>query len=227
MATPSKDNGAPPTYEDTVSSGPDFGGASHGQQIIDQLTTVRARHIRSVLDEHIYPRLKQQATYGIAKTTIAMMPSDVLGSSSSLDSPSNVLEMIGFPSDEVVQQLQLGGPLNRGEFWQQTGVIGDLERALRDRLATTPFTGTIDKPQTPTIQPESPRATSQRRGFFGRKSVKPETLVSHSTAVPTGTPSQLKALVSLEEVCFRTVSDFGLFETVSRPAIVIRVSMGL
>ena len=31
--------------------------------------------------------------------------------------------MIGFPSDEVVQQVQLEGPLNRGEFWQQTGVI--------------------------------------------------------------------------------------------------------
>ncbi|KAF9634564.1 hypothetical protein BFW01_g5459 [Lasiodiplodia theobromae] len=63
-----------PSYEESLSGRP----PASGQQIIDQLTNVRARHVREIIDGVVYPRVEEQAIYGIANTTIALIPSDAV-----------------------------------------------------------------------------------------------------------------------------------------------------
>lgn len=72
-----KGEGSLPSYEESFSDRP-TGSPFRGQQIIDQLTNVRARHIREIIDAVVYPRVEEQAIYGIANTTIALVPSDAV-----------------------------------------------------------------------------------------------------------------------------------------------------
>lgn len=72
-----KDDFTLPSYEDSL-SGRASGSTHGGQQIIDRLTNVRARHIREIIDRVVYPRIEDQAIYGIANTTIALIPSDAV-----------------------------------------------------------------------------------------------------------------------------------------------------
>ncbi|KAL1640143.1 hypothetical protein SLS58_007257 [Diplodia intermedia] len=66
-----------PSYEESLSDRPSA-NVYGGQQIIDHLTNVRARHIREIVDAVVYPRVAEQAMYGIANTTMALIPSDAV-----------------------------------------------------------------------------------------------------------------------------------------------------
>lgn len=238
-----KGDGSLPSYEESLSDRVSTSGNVHrGQQIIDQLTNVRARHIREIIEAVVYPRVEEQAIYGIASTTIALIPSDAVAEKpvSEFDfgdqKGEEGLELVGFASDETVQQVRLKGPLNRTQFWRQAGVVDELQRTLQGKLATAPFA-----PVPPQAQPQFPRPGSeseastpaQRRSVLRRKQESlPRT--SSTTSVEQVTDrgveepaSGFRARVALEEICFRTVSDFGLYETISRPAVLIRIVAGL
>ncbi|KAL1632065.1 hypothetical protein SLS56_003954 [Neofusicoccum ribis] len=74
-----KGDGSLPSYEESLSDRASASGNVHrGQQIIDQLTNVRARHIREIIEAVVYPRVEEQTIYGIASTTIALIPSDAV-----------------------------------------------------------------------------------------------------------------------------------------------------
>lgn len=147
------------------------------------------------------------------------------------------LELVGFPSDEAVQQVRLKGPLNRTQFWRQAGVLEEFQRTLQGKLATAPFAPMPQQaaPQSPTTGPESDTPVpSQRRGLLRRRQDS-SPRVSSTASIERATTeamvekpaSGLRARVALEDICFRTVSDFGLYDTISRPAVVIYIVAGL
>ncbi|OCK82995.1 hypothetical protein K432DRAFT_414953 [Lepidopterella palustris CBS 459.81] len=226
--------GVLPSYEESIGAdktGDSFpSGASKGQQILDQLTMVRAQHISSVIDELISPLVEKQAMYGIADTTIALIPSDVIvpqdettRSEFDFDNPARV-EAVGFTSDGDLQQVQLEGPMNRISFWKQDGIVQDLERVLQDRLnAASKFRAPKPKTQVPEALPPKP----SKKGFWGLKSnaAAPSVLISPTDPglVSEELGGQMQVSAKLEEICLRTVSAFGLYDTITRQGIVIKI----
>lgn len=141
-----------------------------------------------------------------------------------------VMEIHGIVSDEEdINEVRLEGHINTFEFWKQKDVVKDLERVLQERLSSSPIFGQDSKrgiePEILVTAPTSPPPQPERRGFFGRRSSAKQPM---KVAAPlVGKPvksSRLEVKVDLEEVCLRTVSSFGLFETVTRPAIVVRIN---
>lgn len=116
----------PPAYTDV----PDFSRSNthRGQQILDQLTLTRTHHIRSVINTHIIPLVEKRASYGIAKTTIAILPSDIPlpaareKSEFSFDTDtSKDVEILGFVSEEEPEIIRLEGQMNRGGVLEGAG----------------------------------------------------------------------------------------------------------
>lgn len=233
MSPTSKDN-LPPPYSETYSIR--TRSPSRGQAILDQLTLTRAHHIQSVIDTHIIPLVEGQATFGIAQTTIAMLPSDIPlpipeeKSEFSFDTgDSKAVEVIGFSSEEAPKVVRLEGQMNRTEFWRPQAVVVELERVLRESLNASPH---LRSPTSPTrfgrSEFDMPPQQSRRK-FLGRlvPSLGPE------ERSPSGNPEVgVKQMEStglvlvkarLEEICLRTVNEFGLYDTMSKQCVIIRV----
>ncbi|KAF2477863.1 uncharacterized protein BDR25DRAFT_4745 [Lindgomyces ingoldianus] len=242
MSNNEKDNW-PPSYEESLKSS-NTGRSqitrtyspSRGQQILDQLTLVRAQHLRSVINEHLIPLVEQQAMYGIAQTTIAMIPSDVAlpaeeeeKSEFSFDAGNaKKVEVIGFSSDEKPQIIRLEGQMNQTEFWRPQIIVQELERLLKESLNASPYV----KPPSPKYPPaqEPPLQRPRRRDFFGRMA---DVINQPEERSPSGNPEvgvrqpdnagQVLVKVRLEEICLRTVNEFGIYDTMSKQCLIIRV----
>ncbi|KAF2650934.1 hypothetical protein K491DRAFT_696837 [Lophiostoma macrostomum CBS 122681] len=238
-------NGGLPTYEDSIHSGPSqtphlerlqpnrAHSPSRGQQILDRLTIVRSQQIREVIENHVIPTVERQASYGIAQTTIAIIPSDVPlqapepeKSEFSFDIASTKqVEVIGFSSNEEPLIVRLEGQKNRTEFWRPQANIDELERVLQDSLNTSPYL----KPPSPVHKTPPAPARPVRRSIFGRI----VDAVNQEERSPSGKPEvgtraiaagrQVLARARLEEICLRTVNEFGLYDTMSKQCIIIRV----
>ena len=214
---------------------------ARGTQILDQLTLVRAQQIRSVIDNEIIPLVEQQASYGIAQTIIAMIPSDVAlpaeeeKSEFSFDN-ANVkkVEVIGFSSDESPQIVRLKGPLNRTEFWRPQAIVVELERVLRESLNASErlrsptwerFPATEPEVEVEVEVPKQPRRTFLGRvvGMINQEGGGgPEASLPARVYQPESVGMVL-VKARLEEICLRTVNDFGLYDTMSKQCVIIRV----
>ncbi|KAF2796551.1 hypothetical protein K505DRAFT_237415 [Melanomma pulvis-pyrius CBS 109.77] len=211
---------------------------SRGPQILDQLTLVRAQHIRSVIDNAIIPLVEQQASYGIAQTIIAMIPSDVNlpaeeeKSEFSFDTATTKkVEVIGFSSDESPQIVRLEGQLNRTEFWRPQAIVEELEHVLRERLnaSTRLRSPTRERFDVPATVKEVPHK-QPKRGLFGRVV---DVINQEGGGGPDASPvanvwqpesvGMVLVKARLEEICLRTVNDFGLYDTMSKQCVIIRV----
>ena len=219
----------PPSYTEV----PNFSrpNTHRGQQILDQLTLTRAHHIQSVIDTHIIPLIEQRASYGIAQTIIAMLPSDIPlpavreKSEFSFDSDtSKAVEVIGFASEEEPNIVRLEGQMNRTEFWRVQAVIVELERVLRDNLNASPQ---LRSPTRERSEFETPQ--KQKRNFLAKFVGKCEEERS-----PSGNPEEgvkrmdesglVLVKARLEEISLRTLSDFGLYDTMSKQCVIIRIN---
>lgn len=217
----------PPSYTEA----PNFSrpNAHRGQQILDQLTLTRAHHIQSVIDTHIIPLVEERASYGIAQTTIALLPSDIPlpaereKSEFSFDTDtSKTVEVLGFASEEEPHVVRLDGQMNRTEFWRVQAVIVELERVLRSSLNASPQ---LRSPIRERSEFEVPH--KQKRNFFAKFVGRVE------EQSPGGTPEVIAKKMDetglvlvrarLEEISLRTLSDFGLYDTMSKQCVIIRV----
>ncbi|KAF1848488.1 uncharacterized protein K460DRAFT_375365 [Cucurbitaria berberidis CBS 394.84] len=232
-----EENSRPPPYSETYTTR--AVSPSRGQNILDQLSLTRAHHIQSVIDTHIIPLVETQATYGIAQTTIAMLPSDIPlptpeeKSEFSFDTGDfKAAEVIGFSSQEEPKVVRLEGQMNRTEFWRPQSVIEELERVLRESLNASPrlqknsMTSATRSVARSEVEMPLPQP---RRNFLSRlvPSLGPE------ERSPSGNPEvgsrKVDAVglvlvkVRLEEICLRTVNEFGLYDTMSKQCIIIRV----
>ncbi|KAF2807779.1 uncharacterized protein BDZ99DRAFT_65820 [Mytilinidion resinicola] len=226
--------GALPSYEESTNAHLQAqyytSSTSDGQRIRDRVRAVREEQIASVINEHVYPLISQQAMYGIGSITIALMPSDVVLAQeervkSEFDfeiSEESRVEIIGFP--EQLQQIQLDGHMNRLDFWKQQGVVEELERALNENLDASSQSSITAR----NLQPPLPQRPTTK-GFFGRKSssATPETAgPGNKSGLLQREKNTSKLTARLEDICLRTVSSFGLYETTTRQSIIIKFSAG-
>ena len=218
----------PPSYTEV----PNFSrpNAHRGQQILDQLTITRAHHIQSVIDTHIIPLVEERASYGIAQTTIAMLPSDIPlpavqeKSEFSFDiDTSKAVEILGFASDEEPNVVRLEGQMNCTEFWRVQAVIVELERVLRESLNASPQ---LRSPIRERSEFEIPHKSKRNflSKFIGRGEEERSPSGNPEVGVRKVDESGLVLVkVRLEEISLRTMNDFGLYDTMSKQCVIIRV----
>ncbi|EDU41308.1 hypothetical protein PtrSN002B_001362 [Pyrenophora tritici-repentis] len=232
MYSTEKDSDAPPPYSEQT-----YSSSSRSHTILNQLSSIRTRQIHSVLNAHIIPLIEERATYGIAQTTIALLPSDIPlpevpeKSEFSFDdtsSDSAPVQVIGFASEDEPRVVRLDGHMNRTEFWRLPAVIEELEQVLSQSLNASPvLTGAA--PVQERAEEITPTRQSSRRTLLSRvmPSLGPE-LRSPSGNPEVGVRRQncagtVVVRARLEEICLRTVSEFGLYDTMSKQCVIVRV----
>lgn len=244
-----KDEDYPPPPYSTHSLPPSSLSASNGHTILGQLSTTRTRHIHSIISDHILPIIHQRTAYGIAQTTIALLPSDIplpaldeksdcsFAFTDTKDDDSKPVQVIGFASDTEPNVVRLTGQMNRTEFWKSQAVIQELEAMLGESLdPTTTSTdsstgdaqeGEADSVGRNTHGESSPRQS--RRKLLARvmPSLGPEQR-SPSNNPEVGvrqvrTAGTVAIKARLEEICLRTLSDFGLYDTMSKQCVIVQV----
>ncbi|KAF1945822.1 hypothetical protein EJ02DRAFT_500512 [Clathrospora elynae] len=214
--------------------------SSRGQTLLEQVALTRTHHIHSIIETHIIPLIEQRATYGIAQTTIALLPSDITlpvapekSEYKSFDSSKpKPVEVIGFSSsDEEPTLVRLEGQLNSTEFWRSHTVVVELERLLGESLNANPLLRT----SSPNDGVEKKSNNEQLPTRQARRSLLSRVMPSLGPELrsPSGNPevgvSQLENTervliqVRLEEMCLRTLSDFNLYDTISKQCVFIRV----
>jgi hypothetical protein len=207
------------------------------QTILEQLTQSRTHHIQAVINLNIIPIIESRATYGLSQTTIALLPSDIplppveekSEFSFDTEATSKAVEVIGFSSENEPKVVRLEGQMNRTEFWRPQVVIDMLERELMDQLNACPLL-----------------RSELRMGGVGRAEEVPERRMSRRTLLsrvmpslgpeqrsPSGNPEvgvrqqntvgRVMVKARLEELCLRTLSEFGLYDTMSKQCVIIRV----
>jgi hypothetical protein len=68
-----------PSYEDSVGTANSWKDQRpDGQRILDSLTTVRAKHIRDMVNRLVYPLVEGRAERGLSRTVLALIPSDAM-----------------------------------------------------------------------------------------------------------------------------------------------------
>jgi hypothetical protein len=227
MSHPEKD-ALPPSYAESANT--PFPDTPRGQALLDNLTLTRTTHIASIISTHILPVVETQASYGIASTTLALIPSDIplpavpeKSEFSFGSADTNRVEVIGFASDEEPNVVRLEGQMNRTEFWRVPAVVSELERVLRERL-------NADTQLRDAIRPEvsSPSSSSQppKRGFFSKWMGPDKKASIANPEVGVRQTEEFGSVVvscRIEEICLRTVSEFGLYGTMTKQCVIVRV----
>lgn len=123
--------------------------------------------------------------------------------------------------------------MNSTEFWRPQAVIDELERVLRETLNAS---SRLRSPTSPirsmagSAAESSGNAAVSRRGFLTRL----VDSMGQEQRGPGGGPEvegrKLMESVGLvlvkarlEEICLRTVTEFGLYDTMARQCVIIRV----
>ena len=243
MSTPDKDN-LPPPYTEYIQSLPDTSTANP-VSLLTQLSQTRTNHVQSIINTLILPHIIHRITQGLPQTTIALVPR-----TSSLPIPdekrnnefafdnktestttTSDVEILGFASDEQVPHIiRLTDPLDTPEFWRPRQITEELERWLNDALNTQRGNANPTRSTTRAAN-ELPRGQGKRK-FFQRLSGKGPEVPSASGNPEVGIREgrgdaagggKMVVRVRLEEVCFRTVTAFGLYDTLSERCVIVRV----
>lgn len=223
-----KDTLPPPSYTESASHTHPLQPHSlhRGQALLDQLTLTRTTHIHSTITTHILPLLSQRATLGLARTTLALLPADIplppleeksefsFGNAFGTTRP---VEVIGYASDEELKTVRLEGEMDATEFWRVQAVVEELEGVLRGmlnrggRVRASEFEEAVPKKKIwerfmPGVGAEGKSGTESEGGMRRGENA-----------------GQVLVKVRLEEVCLRTVNAFGLYDTMARQCVIVRV----
>jgi hypothetical protein len=226
-----KDSVPPPYSEYSSQASLSHLPSSRSQTILNQLSSTRTQHIYSVTSTHIIPLIEERASYGIAQTIIALLPSDIplpaisepKSEFSFSTDDAKAVEVIGFSSEDEPKVIRLEGQMNRTEFWRPQVVIEELERVLNESLNASPVlrSPTRGREEMPARQPKKtllsrvmPSMSPEMRSPSGN----PEVSVKQAD-----TMGMVVVKARLEEICLRTVSEFGLYDTMSKQCVIVRV----
>jgi hypothetical protein len=232
----------PPSYTDTMShpqpllhSATYIPSSSHNSTLLRQLSGTRTAHITSVITTHILPLIERQASFGIAQTTVALLPSDIPllvpaaeeKSEFSFDTPdTKAVEVIGFSSETEPEIVRLEGRMNRTEFWRGQGVIAELETMVRDKLnGSKTLTSPNSTPHAASLGQRQPRRNllSRIMPSLGPEQRSPSGNPEVGVRQVQSTAGMVLVEARLEEICLRTVTDFGLYNTMSRQCVIVRI----
>ena len=123
---------------------------------------------------------------------------------------------MGFPEEELPILIQLEGRQDTLEFWMQQDALEQLQSQMLAAISDTE-TGSGERPL-----PERPIPTTKSKSsFFGRKQTKePEVM-----AVPKQMQPPVSVDVRLDEVHFRTETEYGLYETLRGRGVLVVVDV--
>jgi hypothetical protein len=149
----------------------------------------------------------------------------------SASTDGKAFQLIGLvDTDEPYEEVQLSGTIDSHEFWEQEEVLDTLRVILSNELATSSEfsspkaverTATSDSIQDTSPLPPRPDKAPRSFSLFGKR---PTPTPQTQTPAPVKKPEPLiRVTIGLEEACYRITSDFGLYETISRRAVIVRV----
>ncbi|KAI9836794.1 MAG: hypothetical protein M1819_000959 [Sarea resinae] len=212
------------------------------QPLATKLRNVRGSRIHGLMTIHISPALEDLSLQGIHKASFVLVPSNAFparnvreeATDADADADADAgetsdtvaetaEEIIGYPAQEaggLVRVVRLEGEGNTLEFWSQGIVIQELQRDLNARY---------DAVQGETSKPSLSIRSSA--GHFSRERSAGRPLGSSQADLRTPKerslrPGDVRFDVRLDEVCFRSVSELGLYESQSGRVIVIDAEIG-
>lgn len=120
--------------------------------------------------------------------------------------------VVGFPDDEVPTIIQFGGSQNGTQFWQQDEVLYELKVQLHNAVSDgIPAERMRQHAEAIALPPPPPQKTS----WFSRKSSKAAVPVREQVSVV----SPVTVEVHLDEIHFRSETEYGLYETLRAKVI--------
>ncbi|TKA64954.1 hypothetical protein B0A55_08632 [Friedmanniomyces simplex] len=174
--------------------------------IREEVGVSRSQHVMAVVAK-LLPHIENRARGGLSKSTFLLLPSD--------QDSSRKGELVGFRVEELPVLVQLEGEQDTVEFWSQPEALDSLRGQVLAAISDTVPTPAIDAPPAP--REPLPRKTS----YFGRKPVKPPG--ARALPLPMKTPVAVE--VHLDDVSFRTETEYGLYQTLSGRAVVLTVEV--
>lgn len=215
----------PPSYEESAfeyrkTSHADEPKKSQRWNSREQLYSSRSQHIASVVSQ-VLPLVKGRAAQGLSKTTLVLIPAGQGTCNWTLDwelkvddQPDAVRKgvLVGF-SDEAVM-IHFEDCQNGTEFWSQDEAVAELRSQLLSSVSEGSPTESIAAGL-----PNRPAAPAKRSSIFARRSSRQSEAVAHRAESP------VKADVCMDEIYFRTETEFGLYETKGVKAIVVEVDV--
>ncbi|KAK7180919.1 uncharacterized protein CC84DRAFT_1149351 [Paraphaeosphaeria sporulosa] len=224
---------SPPSYTDSLRSqltSTSSSAPGRGQSLLDTITLTRATTIRAAIHTSILPLLSSRAAMGLPSTVLALLPSDFPlpplpeknefsfeGYAGAEKAEDAVKVIAGNGVEEAVEAVRLSGEGNTSAFWRVPAAVEELERGLRDVLND----GRVGASAVVREVGEA-KKEKERRGFFGRRK---EGKVEESVVVGDG-GGLVAVRVKVEEICLRTTNEFGLYDTMNRQCVVVRVDAG-
>jgi hypothetical protein len=216
---PTEKDSSPPSYTDTISSSP---------SLLTHLSQTRTTHIHSTITTHILPVISHRASLGIASTIIALLLSDtplpavVEQSDFGFETAhTKAVEVVGFSNGEEPDVVRLEGTMNRMEFWRVGAVVKELEETLKERLNDV-----VELERVPeAVRQQQPRRTFLGRMIpsFGPERKSPGRNPEIGTRQISGDVGLVVVKASVEEICLRTINEFGLYETMAKQCVIVKV----
>ncbi|KAI4216813.1 MAG: hypothetical protein LQ351_000762 [Letrouitia transgressa] len=184
---------------------------------------------KALLNENIIPHIQQSILYGLSKSTLLFVPSDIAilqptstGGASGESLPEFPGEtIVDFPSSENPSLARLRGAENSFAFWRQQTALIDLEKQLRDWFRGGGYT--VLGEDIPDV-----KAASVNQA----KNVKKPEIESSSGSSWSYEEERLlrngevKINVRIREVCLRIENEMGLYETRAGKVVMVRVQLG-
>lgn len=114
--------------------------------------------------------------------------------------------------------------MNRTEFWRPQATVQDLEHVLKDKLNADFNLRAVVAPTVPVNSAAMQKPA--RRNFFERVADVMSPAVdfgNDGTARNEQRPGQVLVKARLEEISLRTVNEFGLYDTMTKQCVIVRV----
>ncbi|KAM0714782.1 hypothetical protein Q7P37_009246 [Cladosporium fusiforme] len=191
----------PPSYEESTSGVRPLSEKGDGKtprlwSIREQVGLSRSQNVASIVSQ-IVEHIRDRAQQGLSKTTLVLIPSD--------QDASRKGEAVGFPEDDVPTMIQFDGRQNSTQFWAQDEALSELKAQLLHAVSDgMPVESTREQPREEPMQP--PKKTS----WFGRKASKGPEIMREVRPIAA---SPVKVGVELDEIYFRSETEYGLYET--------------
>ncbi|KAL9045542.1 MAG: hypothetical protein Q9214_001430 [Letrouitia sp. 1 TL-2023] len=221
----------PPSYEDALqaSSSSPSSSATPPYILSSQRSANRTAITKALLNEKIIPHLQQSILYGLSKSTLLFVPSDiaVLQPTSTGGVESELLPrfpgetIVDFPSSENPSLARLRGAENSFAFWRQQTALAELELQLQDWFRAGGYT--VLGEEIPDVE-----ATPINQAKKMKKSEidsYPGSSWSYEEELPLRN-GEVRTNVEIREVCLRIENEMGLYETRAGKVVMVRVQLG-
>ncbi|KXT01295.1 hypothetical protein AC578_2709 [Pseudocercospora eumusae] len=202
----------PPTYEEVTSSSTGKAAfwesdskAPHALSIREEVGASRSQHVAALVSK-LLPQVRERARRGLSTFSLLILPSNQ-------KHISNKSELVGFAEDDRPVLVQLEGDFDDSSFWTQQEALNLLQRQMYAEVA-----GDAPSPAMEKSLPQRTVPQSKSSWFGGRKQTKPA--ATKATVAPK---CPVRVEVELETVNFRTVTEYGLYETIRGRGVLLTV----